>query len=137
MAIFDKPLFIFEMANNHQGSVEHGINIINAVYSAVSEYRDYFDFAFKFQYRDLDTFIRPDYINRDDIKNVKRFKDTRLTMEQFLELKKAVEDCGMYTICTGFDETSVARIAEQNYDVIKIASCSAPQYRAFTHALRS
>lgn len=124
MAIFDKPLFIFEMANNHQGSVEHGVNIINSVYAAVSEYRDCFDFAFKFQYRDLDTFIRPDYINRDDIKNVKRFKDTRLTMEQFLELKKAVEDCGMYTICTGFDEASVARIAEQNYDVIKIASCS-------------
>ena len=28
MALFDKPLFTFEMANNHQGSVEHGKKII-------------------------------------------------------------------------------------------------------------
>ena len=124
MALYDKPLFIFEMANNHQGSVEHGKNIIRAMADAVSDYRDSFDFAVKFQYRDLDTFIRPDYIDRDDIKNVKRFKDTRLSQEEFLELKKTVSDCGMYTMCTGFDEKSVERIAEQGYDVIKIASCS-------------
>ncbi|MBO4864526.1 MAG: N-acetylneuraminate synthase family protein [Eubacterium sp.] len=124
MALYDKPLFIFEMANNHQGSVEHGKNIIKAMAEAVSDYRDAFDFAVKFQYRDLDTFIRPDYINRDDIKNVKRFKDTRLSQEEFLELKNTVSDSGMYTMCTGFDEKSVERISEQGYDVIKIASCS-------------
>ena len=95
MALYDKPLFIFEMANNHQGSVEHGKNIIKAMAEAVSDYRDAFDFAVKFQYRDLDTFIRPDYINRDDIKNVKRFKDTRLSQEEFLELKNTVSDSGM------------------------------------------
>ena len=124
MALYDKPLFIFEMANNHQGSVEHGKRIIREMAEAVKDYRESFDFAFKFQYRDLDTFIRPDYRDRDDVKNVKRFKDTRLTQEQFLELKKAVEDENMFTICTGFDEVSVGRIAEQGYDVIKIASCS-------------
>ena len=124
MALYDKPLFIFEMANNHQGSVEHGKRIIREMAEAVKDYRESFDFAFKFQYRDLDTFIRPDYRDRDDVKNVKRFKDTRLTQEQLLELKKAVEDENMFTICTGFDEVSVGRIAEQGYDVIKIASCS-------------
>ena len=124
MKLYNKPLFIFEMANNHQGSVEHGKKIIRSMADAVSDYREFFDFAFKFQYRDLDTFIRPDYINRDDIKNVKRFKDTRLSQEQFLELKNEVESVGMFTICTGFDEKSVERIGEQNYDVIKIASCS-------------
>ena len=124
MKLYNKPLFIFEMANNHQGSVEHGKKIIRSMADAVSDYRECFDFAFKFQYRDLDTFIRPDYIDRDDIKNVKRFKDTRLSQEQFLELKNEVESVGMFTICTGFDEKSVERIGEQNYDVIKIASCS-------------
>ena len=79
MAVFDKPLFIFEMANNHQGSVEHGKNIIDAMKQAVKDYMDDYDFAVKFQYRDLDTFIRPDYVNRDDVKNIKRFKDTRLS----------------------------------------------------------
>lgn len=123
MAIFDKPLFIFEMANNHQGSVEHGMKIIHELKRVIASYEE-FNFAVKFQYRDLDTFIHPDYVNRDDIKNVKRFKDTKLTQEQFLELKREVEAQGMYTICTPFDEISVDRIVEQNYDVIKIASCS-------------
>ncbi len=27
---FDRPLFIFEMANNHMGSLEHGLNMIRA-----------------------------------------------------------------------------------------------------------
>lgn len=124
MAIFDKPLFIFEMANNHQGSVEHGKNIIKAMAEAVKDHRDEFDFAFKFQYRDLDTFIRPDYADRDDIKNIKRFKDTRLSEEQFLELRDAVRAEGMYAICTGFDEVSVDRIKTHGYDILKIASCS-------------
>ena len=124
MALFDKPLFTFEMANNHQGSTEHGKRIIQEIAKAAEPYRDCFDFAFKFQYRDLDTFIHPDYKGRTDIKNIKRFQDTRLTQEQFLELKAEVERQGMYTMCTPFDEVSAARIAEQGYDIIKIASCS-------------
>lgn len=124
MKLFDKPLFTFEMANNHQGSVEHGLNIIDALGKIIEPYRDVFDFAVKFQYRDLDTFIRPDYINRDDIKNVKRFNSTRLSEEQFLVLKAAVEEKGMYTICTPFDERSVDTIIRHNYDIVKIASCS-------------
>ncbi len=123
MSIFDKPLFIFEMANNHQGSVEHGKKIIRELKRVTASYRE-FNFAVKFQYRDLDTFIHPEYVDRDDIKNVKRFKDTKLTQEQFLELKRETEEQGFYTICTPFDEVSVDRIVEQNYDVIKIASCS-------------
>ena len=124
MDVFDKPLFIFEMANNHQGSVEHGKNIISAMRESVKDYMDEYDFAVKFQYRDLDTFIRPDYVNRDDVKNIKRFKDTRLSKEQFAKLKEAAKEAGMLTMCTGFDEASVRRIKEEEYDILKIASCS-------------
>lgn len=124
MKLFNKPLFTFEMANNHQGSVEHGLNIINLLGNIINPYRDVFDFAVKFQYRDLDTFIRPDYINRDDIKNVKRFKDTRLSEKEFLALKTAVKENGMYTMCTPFDENSVDTIMRHDYDIVKIASCS-------------
>ena len=85
MALFDKPLFIFEMANNHQGSVEHGKTIIRAMKEAAREYENVFDFAVKFQYRDLDTFIHPDYRQRYDVKNVKRFQETRLSEAEFLE----------------------------------------------------
>ena len=117
MALFDKPLFTFEMANNHQGSVEHGKKIIQEMKKVAKPYEDVFDFAFKFQYRDLDTFIHPDYKNRMDIKNIKRFQDTRLTQEQFLELKAEVEKQGMYTMCTAFDEVSARRITVCAYCV--------------------
>lgn len=124
MALFDKPLFTFEMANNHQGSVEHGKRIIREIKEVTKPYEQDFDFAFKFQYRELDSFIHPTYRGRTDIKNIKRFEETRLTQEQFLELKAEVENQGMFTMCTPFDEVSVGRIVAQNYDVIKIASCS-------------
>ena len=70
-----RPLFIFEMANSHQGSVEHGIRIIREIRKVCDQFTQ-FDFAFKLQYRDLDTFIQKDYKERTDIKNVKRFLDT-------------------------------------------------------------
>ena len=124
MKIFDKPLFIFEMANNHQGEVEHGIRIIKEINKICKNYREYFNFAFKFQYRDLDTFIHPDYKNRFDLKNIKRFSDTKLNKEQFEILKNELEKNNFFTICTAFDENSVELINEHNYDVIKIASCS-------------
>jgi len=133
MTLFNKPLFTFEMANNHQGSVEHGKTIIRELGKIVESYKDIFDFAVKFQYRNLDTFIRPDYLNRDDIKNVKRFKDTRLTQKQFLELKNEVSQHGMYTMCTPFDEISADCIGEQQYDVIKIASCSFGDWPLLEH----
>ena len=124
MAIFDKLLFTFEIANNHQGSVEHGRRIIREVAEAAERYRMDFDFAFKFQYRDLDTFIHPYFQGRMDVKNVKRFQETRLSQEDFLELKREAESHGMFTMCTPFDEASVERVANQGYDVLKIASCS-------------
>ena len=80
MALFDSfSLFTFEMANNHQGSVEHGKRIIQEMKRVSEPYEDIFDFAFKFQYRDLDTFIHPAFRDRMDIKNIKRFQDTRRT----------------------------------------------------------
>ncbi len=119
-----KPLFIYEMANNHQGNVAHGMQIIHELIKVSEQYMTDFQFGIKFQYRNLDTFIRPDYWERNDIKNVKRFKDTRLLKDEFLALKKEVEKVGFLSICTPFDETSVDLIMEHNYDIIKIASCS-------------
>jgi len=115
-------LFIFEMANNHSGDVEHGIEVIKKVSEAAKKHK--FNFAFKFQYRNLDTFIHPDYKERKDIKYVKRFSETALKEEGFLKLKKEVEKQGLMTICTPFDEESVDKIVRQKYAVLKIASCS-------------
>jgi sialic acid synthase SpsE/mannose-6-phosphate isomerase-like protein (cupin superfamily) len=116
------PLFIFEIANNHMGDVEHGLSIINNLAAAVSSKR--VQCAIKFQYRDLQTFIHPEFSDRLDIKYIKRFRDTALTAESFLSLKAQAESLGFMTICTGFDEASIDLIKEHQFAAIKIASCS-------------
>ena len=67
--IFDN-LIIFEMANNHQGNVEHGIRIIKEMGRLARKHN--VRCAVKLQYRNLDTFIHPGYKGRKDIKrNIK------------------------------------------------------------------
>ncbi len=117
-----KPLFIFEMANNHNGDVKHGLRIIREIHEICKGYD--FLFAFKLQYRDLDSFIHPAYKGRQDIKFVKRFSDTRLTGKEFKTLKQEIDKLGFISICTPFDEKSVDLIEEHGFDAIKIASCS-------------
>jgi N-acetylneuraminate synthase len=117
-----RPLFIFEMANNHMGDTAHGVAIIRAIREACEGFD--FDFAFKLQYRDLDTFIHSSHKGRDDIKYVKRFEETRLSREQFQTLVDAMRENGFRTVCTPFDEPSVDLIEAQGIEVIKIASCS-------------
>jgi len=119
---FDK-LFIFEMANNHGGIIEKGIDIIQELSSVIKKFPD-FKFAIKFQYRDLYTFIHPDYQEDYSYKYIKRFKETQLTPDEFLAMKKYAEEKGFLTACTPFDEESVDLIEEHNFDIIKIASCS-------------
>lgn len=122
-----RPLFILEMANNHMGDVQHGLAIIREMHSVCKNFPEW-DFAFKFQYRDLDTFIHPDYKSRMDLKYVKRFSETKLTEEEFLTLKKEAEDLGFITMCTPFDETSVDLVVKHNYDILKIASASSTDW---------
>jgi len=122
MNIQQRPLFIFEMANNHQGSLEHGLRIIREIHEVSKEFP--FNFAFKLQARDIPTFIHPDYQARNDIKYVKRFSETKLSEEDFKVLRDEIEKLGFISICTPFDENSVDLIEKLNFDIIKIASCS-------------
>lgn len=119
-----KPLFVFELANNHMGDVAHGIATIRAMREACIGFEDVFDFAFKLQYRDLDTFIHRSFHGRDDVKYVKRFEETRLDDGQFRSLVDAMSAEGFRTVCTPFDERSVDRIEAHGIHTIKIASCS-------------
>ena len=118
-----KPLIIFEMANNHMGDLQHGLDIIRMLY-AVIKHIDAFAFAIKFQYRHLETFIHPDFQGCMDHKYVKRFTETQLSEEQFLRLKMYAEQLGFMTICTPFDETSVGEVEKHGYGALKIASAS-------------
>lgn len=119
-------LFIFEMANNHQGNVQHGMDIIHALGSISREYQ--INAAVKLQYRDLDTIIHPDYIDRTDVKHIPRFLSTRLSKDEFYTLVKAIRNEGMVTMCTPFDEASVDTCMDHGIDILKIASCSATDW---------
>lgn len=122
-ATIPEPLFVLEMANNHMGDVEHGLAVIRAFGDVRREFPE-FGFAFKLQYRDLDTFIHPAARGRDDIKYVKRFSETRLSRADFDRLVAEMRTQGFFAMATPFDEPSVSVIEEQNLDIVKIASCS-------------
>ena len=118
-----RNLVIFEMANNHQGSVEHGLAIIEELGKVTKKYG--INAAVKFQYRDLDTMIHPDYVGRTDVKHIPRFLSTRLSADQFKTMVDAVRANGMHTMCTPFDEKSVKLCCDHDIEILKVASCSA------------
>lgn len=125
-------LFIFEMANSHQGSVEHGKKIIKAMGKIARKHN--IRAAVKLQFRELDTFIHKDYRSRTDMKHISRFLDTRLSYEEFQELINAIKEEGMLAMSTPFDEIGVSWCQDMGVDIIKIASCSALDWPLLTKA---
>lgn len=122
MLNLNKPLIIFEIANNHFGSVDHGKLIISE-FSKFLERTD-FNFAVKFQYRDLNELIHNSFKDRVDLPYIKRFTETKLLDRQFKDLKEFATSLGFRTISTPFDENSVRKVVDHGYDFIKVASAS-------------
>lgn len=121
-----KGLFVYDMANNHQGSLEHGLKIINEI-AKVSNGENVRG-ALKFQFRQLDTFIHPDYRANIENKHIPRFLSTRLSPEDFEILTREVKKNNLLTIATPFDEESVDLIGKMGIEIIKIGSCSATDW---------
>jgi N-acetylneuraminate synthase len=117
-----KPLIILDLANNHDGSLAHGKRILEEIHQI--DIGDDYNIAIKFQYRDLPNFVHQDYRLRRDIKYVNRFLSTRLSWEEYFELKNYAQELGFLVACTPFDEFSVSKVVEHNYDILKIASVS-------------
>jgi len=118
-----KQLIVLEMANNHMGDVSHGMSLIDALAAVVEPFRTNFDFAIKYQFRNLETFIHPDF-KGSDLKFVKRFEETVLSKQQWDELISHGRKRNFFLIVTPFDETSVEKALSYDIDFIKIASCS-------------
>jgi sialic acid synthase SpsE len=117
----DKPLFVFEMANNHMGDVEHGVRIIRE-FREITKGRD-FRFSFKLQLRD-ESYIHPDHRARKDHKYIKRFAETMLSQADFSCLKDEITANGFISMCTPWDEPSVEVVQSLGFDILKVASCS-------------
>ena len=123
-ALFDfEDLFVLDLANNHQGDIEHGKRVIREHGAVVA--RHGVRGVIKFQFRNLDTFIHPNHLESSDNKHVPRFLSTRLNRDGFQALLDEVRRQGLLAACTPFDEASVDLIEEMGFDIIKVASCSA------------
>lgn len=129
--MFDfRDLFIFEMANNHQGRLDHGRRIIREM-AQIAKAKGV-RAAIKFQFRDLPTFIHPAHqrlaSNPTDNKHVRRFIETALTKDDFAWLVEEVRKHDLITMATPFDEPSVDLLVELGIEVVKIGSCSAQDW---------
>ncbi|MEX0828271.1 MAG: D-lyxose/D-mannose family sugar isomerase, partial [Haliea sp.] len=108
---------------NHQGDVQHGLAIVEAVGKLAKKHA--VRGALKFQFRQLDTFIHPVHHTDSDHRQVTRFQSTRLSRDDFRRLLDQVRSNGLISMCTPFDEESVDLIEIMGIELIKIASCSA------------
>jgi N-acetylneuraminate synthase len=124
-AVFD-GLFVFDLANNHQGQVDHARRIVREIgqVARANGIRG----ALKFQFRDLPGFIHPSHRSSSANKHIPRFLSTALSRDDFASLTSEVSNQGLITMATPFDEPSVALCRELNIEILKVASCSATDW---------
>jgi N-acetylneuraminate synthase len=121
-----RDLFVLDLANNHQGNVEHGKKIIQSMSDVCTKHG--VRAAIKFQFRQLDSFIHPDHQEGSELKYIQRFQSTRMERSGFETFLNEVWSRGQLAACTPFDEESVGVIDEMGFDIIKVASCSAKDW---------
>ena len=115
-----EDLFVLEMDNNHLGSLERGIKIVNA-FAQVARFNNV-RATIKLQFRDVDTFIHKDFVDRQDLRYIKKTLDTRLTDDDLATLVKTIRQAGFLATATPFDERSVDLCSNLGIPIIKIAS---------------
>jgi len=130
-----KNLFVLDLANNHQGDLEHGMKIIKAMGEQAK--KQGVRAGLKFQFRQLDSFIHPDHKENSDAKHIPRFLDTRMGPDGYRKLLKEIQNQGMISISTPFDEESIPYIVDMDIDILKIASCSAKDWPLLEAAAES
>ena len=117
--LFDE-LFVLELANNHWGSVERGLAIIDAFSKIARCYN--IRCAIKLQFRNVESFIHTDFKTRQDIRYIKKTMDTQLSNDQLAILVNAIRENNCIPMATPFDEASVKLCESLNLPIIKIAS---------------
>ena len=113
-------LFVLELANNHWGKLERGLKIIRD-FARVVKFNNVHA-AIKLQFRDVDSFIHPDFRDRADVRYIKKTLDTQMSWDNLRLMVETVRDSGMVTMVTPFDEVSVDKCIEFGVEILKIAS---------------
>jgi sialic acid synthase SpsE len=118
-SIFE-DLFVLELANNHLGKLERGLEIIRE-YARIVRYNNV-KAAIKLQFRDVDAFIHKDFRHRSDLRYVKKTLDTKMSRENLAALVDAIRQSSCIVMSTPFDEVSVDLCVDLDVDIIKLAS---------------
>ena len=117
--IFD-GLFVLELANNHLGDLQRGLSQVEE-FSQVVRFNNV-KAAIKLQFRDMDTFVHPEYVGSKDVKYIKKTTEKKLTKKEYKTLVEKIVSTGCIPMSTPFDEASVDLCQEFNLPIIKVAS---------------
>ena len=113
-------LFILELANNHWGKVDRGLKIIRD-FATIVRYNNVKS-AIKLQFRDVDSFIHPNYKGNQDSRYIKKTEATKLSKLDFTRLVEEIRNMACLPMATPFDEASVDLCIDFDMPIIKIAS---------------
>lgn len=117
---FFEDLFVLELANNHWGKLDRGLEIIKQ-FSRIIRFNNV-RAAIKLQFRDIDNFIHKDFRDRSDIRYIKKTMDTKLGFDDFVLIVEAIRKGGCIPMATPFDESSVDMCVALDIKIIKIGS---------------
>lgn len=115
-----EDLFVLELANNHWGSLERGIKIIED-FAKIIRFNN-IRASIKLQFRDVDSFIHKNFRTRDDIRYIKKTMATKMDTKNYQILVDAIRSNNCITMATPFDEVSVDNCVKLGVEIIKIAS---------------
>lgn len=113
-------LFVLELANNHWGSLERGIKIIDDFAAVVKA--NGIKASIKLQFRNVDDFVHPEYRDVTSVRYIKKTRDTQMPWADLRRMVERVAEHEMLTMVTPFDEVSVQKCVEFGVDILKIAS---------------
>ena len=118
--LFFENLFVLELANNHWGNLERGLKIVRdfATVARVNSTK----VAIKLQFRDVDSFIHPQFKGFTESRYIKKTEATKLSIDEFKSLIDEIKNCGCIPMATPFDEASVLLCGTFELPIIKIAS---------------
>lgn len=115
-----EDLFVLELANNHWGKLERGLEIIKQ-FSRIVRFNNV-RAAIKLQFRDVDNFVHKEFLDRTDIRYIKKTLDTRMSSDHFAIMVDAIRKAGCIPMATPFDEASVDLCVKLGIQIIKIGS---------------
>jgi N-acetylneuraminate synthase len=113
-------LFVLELANNHWGSLERGLKIVND-YAQVVKFNNV-KAAIKLQLRDVENFVHNDFKGTKDVRYVSKTESTRMSRADIRAMVLRIREQGCIPMATPFDEVSVDYCEELDLPIIKIAS---------------